>query len=220
MTAVWPLPITPNQKLVLLKLADNAHDDGLSARPGVPRIAKLCGLSVRCVQYSLRELEKAGYIAATQFEKGGGRNVTEYRLTLSRGANGACLGVQMTTSPDDAGVQMTTSRGANDDISHKEVVLMNRHETKPPPGAAILRTLAPNDLVSFYVDECKTHGYQPTAQWRAQLGNHAKRILKEKPPDLIRDAIRIMADENKAPGTMAHVIADIEAGRNGNGKPA
>jgi hypothetical protein len=76
----------------------------------------------------------------------------------------------------------------------------------------------PQDMVSYYVEECKTHGYAPTATWRAQLGNQAKRILKEKPPDLVRSAIRVIADENRAPGVMAHVIADIEAGRNGNGQ--
>jgi hypothetical protein len=71
----------------------------------------------------------------------------------------------------------------------------------------------PHDLVSYYVDECKKRGYVPTSQWRAQIGNQAKRILKEKPSELIRSAIRIMADERKQPGVLAHVITDIEAGR-------
>jgi hypothetical protein len=78
----------------------------------------------------------------------------------------------------------------------------------------------PQELVSFYVEECKTAGYAPTATWRAQLGNQAKRILKEKSPDVIRSAIRILADENRAPGALAHVIADVEKGRNGNGQSA
>lgn len=78
----------------------------------------------------------------------------------------------------------------------------------------------PNGFVGFYVDECRARGYQPVAQWRAQIGNQSKRIATEKSPDLIRSAIRIMADERKAPGILAHVIADIEAGRNGNGQSA
>jgi len=87
---------------------------------------------------------------------------------------------------------------------------------KPPPGAARLTPTAPldqNGFVGYYVDECRARGYDPVRQWRDAIGNQAKRISAEKPPDLIRSAIRIMADERKQPGVLAHVIADIEAGR-------
>jgi hypothetical protein len=78
----------------------------------------------------------------------------------------------------------------------------------------------PSGFVGFYVDECKSRGYEPVRQWRDQIGNQSKRIAAEKPSEIIRSAIRIMADERKAPGILAHVIADIEAGRNGNGQSA
>lgn len=71
----------------------------------------------------------------------------------------------------------------------------------------------PNGFVDFYVLECRARGYDPVRQWRNQIGNQAKRIAAEKSPDLIRSAIRVVADERKQPGVLAHVIADIEAGR-------
>lgn len=136
MTQVWDIPLPCSQKLVLLKLADNAHDDGLSARPGVSVIARQSGLSERCVQYALRDLESAGYIAATQFAEGGRGHVTEYRLTLVKGANDDAERVQ-TTTPEPRKGATGALKGANlaeSDMAPKEVVFMNRHE--PSRGRA------------------------------------------------------------------------------------
>jgi len=128
MTQVWDVPLTCSQKLVLLKLADNAHDDGLSARPGVSTIARQCGLSERCVQYTLRE------IAATQFSEGGRGLVTEYRLSLEKGATGAGERVQLVRVPKEKGAT-GSQKGATDDMKPKllkEVVLMNHQEPYKP----------------------------------------------------------------------------------------
>lgn len=48
--------------LVLLVLAEHAHEDGSGAWPSVATIAKLARLSPRRVQYALRQLEAAGII--------------------------------------------------------------------------------------------------------------------------------------------------------------
>jgi hypothetical protein len=88
-----------------------------------------------------------------------------------------------------------------------------------PRAATPSATASVQALVSYYVDECKQHGYDPLPNWKNQLGNQTKRILGNKDPDLIRSAIRVMAAEHKVPGVLAAVIVDLEAGRNGNGKP-
>jgi hypothetical protein len=38
--------------------------------------------------------------------------------------------------------------------------------------------------------------------------------------ELVEAGIRVIADEKKQPATLAHVIADIEAGRSANAEPA
>jgi hypothetical protein len=75
----------------------------------------------------------------------------------------------------------------------------------------------PKELVSFYVSECKTRGWEPIEDLRNQIARQVVKLLKEKPDELIRSALRIAADERKSPQSLALVIADIEAGRYANG---
>lgn len=61
MGRVWPLSVTPVQKLVLISLADQANDDGVSW-PGVASMAKRTCLAERSVQRALRELVALGLV--------------------------------------------------------------------------------------------------------------------------------------------------------------
>jgi DNA-binding transcriptional ArsR family regulator len=64
----WALreaPVTAKgDLLVLIVLADHAHDDGDGAYPSVQTIAMLARLSIRGVQNALRKLESAGLVEA------------------------------------------------------------------------------------------------------------------------------------------------------------
>lgn len=66
-TMVWalkeaPVPNDPIAHLVLIGLADHAHDDGTEARPSVATLAKYARCSPRTVHNKLRILEQAGLI--------------------------------------------------------------------------------------------------------------------------------------------------------------
>ncbi len=61
MGKVWPLTVTPVQKLVLISLADQANDDGVSW-PGVTSMARRTCLAERSVQRALRELVALGLV--------------------------------------------------------------------------------------------------------------------------------------------------------------
>lgn len=78
---------TKSDLLVLIVLADHAHDDGDGAYPSVATISKLARMSPRGVHKSLRSLEAAGLIHGAPRP---GRPTT-YRLHLAS-ATGA--GVQ------------------------------------------------------------------------------------------------------------------------------
>ena len=88
---------TGNDRVVLLVLADHAHDDGTSAYPSHKRIAKKSGgISERTVRYCLARLLGAGEI-----ERVGRRGKTiEYRI--SNPANLA--GVESATRQGAAGI--------------------------------------------------------------------------------------------------------------------
>jgi hypothetical protein len=79
----WALRESPVEAkgdlLVLIVLADHAHDDGDGAYPSVETIGKLARLSLRGTQNALRNLEAAGVIEATP-RKG---KTTLYRVLMT-----------------------------------------------------------------------------------------------------------------------------------------
>ncbi len=75
MSAVWDLALPPSEKLVLLALADWAHDDG-RCWPSIKAVAEKSGVSERTVQRMLREAEKNGLIERKEVVGKG----CEYRL--------------------------------------------------------------------------------------------------------------------------------------------
>ena len=74
----WALDVptrTPSIKLVLIKLADNANDEGI-AWPSINHISAQTGLSVRAIQYALRWLEKQNLIIRNEKFAENGRQLT------------------------------------------------------------------------------------------------------------------------------------------------
>lgn len=58
----WDMGLPPTQKLILLKLADNANDK-YQAWPSVSTISRFTGLSLRAVQINLKELVEKGILS-------------------------------------------------------------------------------------------------------------------------------------------------------------
>lgn len=81
--------LPPNDKLLLLALADEANDDGESCYPGQERLARKTSMSVRTVQRRLASLQKCGLISRRpRFRgEGRGRSSDSYRLHLDQGDN-------------------------------------------------------------------------------------------------------------------------------------
>ena len=61
-SAVWRLALPATAKLVLLKLADCANDDGSNAYPSLETVARECGCDVRTVRRTVRNLEERGLL--------------------------------------------------------------------------------------------------------------------------------------------------------------
>lgn len=129
------------------------------------------------------------------------------------------LDLYLTDSPIPRDPSMSTRRSLDEHSSPEG----KGREGKGPSGggASPSAPAGPSQaLVTYYVNECKTRGYEPDAELRGQMGSKAKRLLAEKPQSLIESAIRIIADERKSPSALSLVIADLEHGRSANGQPA
>lgn len=105
---------------VLLCLANYADQDGRAAFPSIARLALDTGLSVRTVQYRLRELEQLGVIRRgnqaipAAYISQRDRIPVCYDIAIERGAQrapGACHDATGCT-PEHNGVHATTERGA------------------------------------------------------------------------------------------------------------
>jgi Helix-turn-helix domain len=82
-TAVFQLDIAPSEKLVLLAMADHAHDDGTGCYPSIELLARKTSQTRRGVQKIMRRLQGAGLIAPSKVSRGGPRRSTEYTLMLA-----------------------------------------------------------------------------------------------------------------------------------------
>lgn len=81
---IWRhVDLPPLRKAVLLKVADNANDDGF-AWPSVARIAHETGYSTRTVQTVLKEFVAAGILEIRANEKGGKGRPRVYWINLQR----------------------------------------------------------------------------------------------------------------------------------------
>ncbi|HDL7838241.1 TPA: helix-turn-helix domain-containing protein [Yersinia enterocolitica] len=100
----------PLRKLVLIKLADNANDQG-ECWPSVPYIAEQCEISERSVQNHIQQLVKNGLVRIEERKSENGLNRSNvYHLRLnSAGANAAPYG----ESPAPSGVNGAPVSGAN-----------------------------------------------------------------------------------------------------------
>ena len=76
---VWEIRFpTQTQKLIMLRMADYANDDGDSVYPSNDQIARQCGCTKRGAQYILRGFHNSGLMVVTE-EGGGGPKTTNKR---------------------------------------------------------------------------------------------------------------------------------------------
>ena len=78
----WEADLPLNQKMVLLALADCHNSRTGQCNPRIETLAEKVGLSVRSIQYILKALKKAGYIAPIKRRKGRKQAANQYALAL------------------------------------------------------------------------------------------------------------------------------------------
>ena len=113
----------PLRKLVLIKLADNASDQG-ECWPSVPYIAEQCEISERSVQNHIKQLVEDGFVSVEERKSSNGLNKSNvYTLNLRTGANAAPSGARPapggeSPAPGGANAAPVSGAGAAPGISH------------------------------------------------------------------------------------------------------
>lgn len=82
MNWAWGIDLQPAMKLVLLKLADRANDNG-ECWPGMESVAALCGLSARTLIRHIDKMEAMGLLYKSKRKDESGRQTTNlYTLNM------------------------------------------------------------------------------------------------------------------------------------------
>ena len=81
----------PARKLVLLKLADNANDDGVCF-PSYQYIADQCEMSKRSAISHIDDLIKMGFVSKKARKNKDGSSTNLYLLHLTKGSENSALG--------------------------------------------------------------------------------------------------------------------------------
>lgn len=119
----------PLRKLVLIKMADNANDDGI-CWPSYKNIADACEISRSAVKNHVRALESAGYVERTERRNGTRSSSNVYRITLPRVSD--TPGHEIPRATDDRGYDLPAPRASDDRAPG--------HEMTPPRASDDPRT--------------------------------------------------------------------------------
>jgi hypothetical protein len=143
MQAVWEHSRQSGGALVLLlAIADNAHDDGDGAYPSVATLARKARMSERNVRLLLQSLAAAGEMAIVP---GGGRgNTNAYRITLPGLANPENISAKPARNPEIFSVKEPTNPeicAGNPEIPGTETLKFATETLKPASAEPLVNQL-------------------------------------------------------------------------------
>jgi hypothetical protein len=197
-------------RLVLISIANHA-DAELVAWPSMRTIADEAGVAAGTVSHATRRLVEIGELEI--IDRGDSRRSTTYRLVQEMNAR--------QRSPDERTARPRGERSA------RPRARQNHHEPSLTlsEGCDAPETIEPNPqtLVAGWVDVWRQRhrGRDPDRSWRAACGRAVKAQLTEgRDPDELARVLAVMADRNKHPSQLAHVLADLDSGALTIARPA
>lgn len=204
-------------RLVLLAIADNAHDDGAQAWPSITTLVRKTGHGERTVQEALQTLQAIGELAI-DYNKGPGR-CNLYRVLMADPAGAAppqephparTAGVQE-PHPTPAGAAPSPPQEP-----HPEPSLEPSRNRIPPSAAANPATVAviptAQTLVAAYVDAYRGRaGHDPPSRVKGQLARELSRLIGDGlPTDAIKAGLVAWFERDQHPSTLASFV-EVEA---------
>lgn len=176
------------RRLVLLALAEFAHDDGTKAFPALATIAARARLSESQTRSCLRELEEAGSIEHTGDTSKGVR-IYSVLMTPSEGG------------PESGGGRNTAVGGP---------------DLGPDPGKDPVKESPTDDaqsIVAHFVDAQRAIGVEPPKRLVGHLAREVGVLLGEgQPGDVVRRAVGLLVDRRMNPAALPSLIPEASAG--------
>ncbi|CAI1846694.1 helix-turn-helix domain-containing protein [Serratia fonticola] len=175
----------PLRKLVLIKLADNANDQG-ECWPSVPYIAEQCEVSERSVQNHIQQLVKDGFIRVEIRKAENGLNRSNiYHITLKRGGANAAPRTSHSLEPvnepiDTGSADADPQEQTADDRMNYQVILDAYHEILPEMAEVRVLTDSRKKTIRNFWKKFKFN----QDRWVAYLrytGVHCRWMLEDRP---------------------------------------
>lgn len=152
---------SPLKKLILIKLADQANDEGI-CWPSYKSISSACEISKRSVIDHIKSLELQGFLKIERrYNHDAGKNFSNrYHLTLNKGSENAAL-VQMTAKGSEnaaLGSENAAPEPINEPIKlqptkDKDSVIENKMKSKPKVKATSKAFSAQSFQTPLFIDK-------------------------------------------------------------------
>jgi Helix-turn-helix domain len=211
-------------RLVLLAIADNAHDDGAQAWPSITTLVRKTGLAERTVQGSLKVLVKLGELDVDH--NAGPRHCNLYRVLMPTPAPDAPP--QEMHPAGDAGVQEMHPTPAGDappppqEMHPEPSIEPSRNRQVQPARATRSRdaaTVTPiptaQTFVAAYINAYRRRaGHDPPSRVKGQVARHLREAFTDGIAiEHIKAGLVDWFDANQHPATLPSFIE--VAGRGG-----
>jgi len=152
MTWVWDQAIAPNQKIVLLAIADHANDEGGNSFPSQETLAKKTGYTVRQVRRIIGQLSDLGMLQVGRAKRPGKRADRQpnlYKVLMGKPSTGghpcppvpACPPVHGRTPMSSEPSVIITSTNGNR-------LLRSTGRCAPRPGGSVILGVDPDEMVA------------------------------------------------------------------------
>lgn len=191
----WRQPVDdPLAKLLLVKLADQANDDGV-CWPSRRTISADTGMSIRTISNKIGFLNDAGLLTVeSRARENGGRTSNWYRITVGDPPGTTCPTPGHHVHPQNLELELRSSASELEQASSSEAA----------PSA--------QTLVGEYVDQIRANGVDPPRRVIGQLARFVGELVKEgQPPERIRAGLRRMSDRRLiVPSLLGNFV--VEAG--------
>lgn len=220
MTHVWDhSKASEGALLVLLAIADHAHDDGAGAWPSLETLGKKARMSERGVRYALRKLQDAGELVVEY--KAGPKGSNRYKVVLTDPANiagGTTVPGAPEGDPEPSFQEPGTGLPGDPEPSCPQTVL----EPSEEPSSLLTPPSAADDVIEAeFIDEKPPTAQTLIAEWvdsrgpddppnsqvRGRVASTLKNLLDEGVPyDKVRLGFATWAHSGYGVGALASYV--------------
>lgn len=147
MGIVWDMDLPLGEKMVLLKLADRANDDG-ECWPGQESLAKQCSMTDRALRDNLAKIKERGLVEVEMRRKGNRQATNLYRLTLQPEDTSASKHEKTPSQPEVSSASKQVSAGSLRQFQPEVCDIAYKEEPSVEPPVVVTSVTTPPRVAS------------------------------------------------------------------------